>query len=84
MLAVIGEGGQSKGSGLVKVDKRNGEELSTMVIGSETQAWTVLWLYEIDVNIYFFLVVDSVQFFCTRMERRRVEADPAINLIGCH
>jgi outer membrane protein assembly factor BamB len=35
ILAVIGEGGQSKGAGLVKVDKRNGEELSNMVIGDK-------------------------------------------------
>ena len=35
ILAVIGEGGQRRGSGLVKVDKRTGEELGTMLLGDK-------------------------------------------------
>ncbi len=35
ILAVIGEGGQKKGAGLVKVDKRFGEELGSMILGEK-------------------------------------------------
>jgi outer membrane protein assembly factor BamB len=34
ILAVVGAGGQTKGSGLVKVDKRTGEELGVMQLGN--------------------------------------------------
>ncbi len=35
ILAIVGKGGQKKGSGLVKVDKRTGEELGSMVLGDK-------------------------------------------------
>jgi len=35
ILAIVGEGGQKKGSGLVKVDKRTGEELGSIVLGDK-------------------------------------------------
>ncbi len=35
VLAVIGEGGQKKGAGLVKVDRKTGEELATMILGDK-------------------------------------------------
>lgn len=35
ILAIVGEGGQGKASGFVKVDKRNGEELSKMQVGDK-------------------------------------------------
>jgi len=35
VLAIVGEGGQGKASGFVKVDKRTGEELANMVIGDK-------------------------------------------------
>lgn len=34
ILAVVGSGGQTKGSGLVKVDKRTGEEMGVMQLGN--------------------------------------------------
>jgi hypothetical protein len=35
ILAVIGSGGQKKGAGLVKVDRKTGEELGTMILGDK-------------------------------------------------
>lgn len=35
VLAIVGEGGQGKASGFVKVDKRTGEDLSTIQIGDK-------------------------------------------------
>jgi len=35
VLAVIGKGGQKKGAGLVKVDRKTGEELATMLLGDK-------------------------------------------------
>jgi outer membrane protein assembly factor BamB len=35
VLAIVGKGGQKAGSGFVKVDKRTGEDLSTMQIGDK-------------------------------------------------
>jgi outer membrane protein assembly factor BamB len=35
ILAVIGDGGQKKGAGLVKVDKRSGEEQGSLILGDK-------------------------------------------------
>lgn len=39
VLAIVGEGGQGKASGFVKVDKRTGEDLATMQIGDKAPVY---------------------------------------------
>jgi len=39
VLAIVGKGGQGKATGFVKVDKRNGDELSSMQIGDKNPVY---------------------------------------------